>query len=343
VTTINQVKIPFKRLRTVFFPEADKKEAVIEALFDDVRVYYNPPSSAATQVSPSGATGMIPTYRWNAVSTATEYYLFVNDSTGNKIQKLYAAAEAGCANGTGTCTVTPTTVLSLGAGQWWVQTKNASGTGPWSSGMSFNVYPVPGASLISPSGEITDTTPTYTWNVVPEATFYQLMVNDCTGPKIQQSYKASDIGCASGGACSVTPTTEVFGSSQWWIRAYGSAGYGPWSSPLSFSTPSPLPAGQSYWTGSFTSNEGDSGALSALITRSGNDVSAQLTVVDPEFGPQTIYASGTVSGNGNTFSMSGITPDGPLILSGTVSCSVVTGTYTITGEDSGVFTLYKNW
>jgi hypothetical protein len=141
VTIINEVKIPFKRLRTIINVEADKKEATIGALFDDVRVYYSPLLSGPTQVSPSGTTGMTPTYRWNAVSRATEYYLFVNDSTGNKIQKWYTAAEAGCANCTGTCSVNPTTVLSLGTGKWWVRTKNTAGTGPWSSGMSFRVVP----------------------------------------------------------------------------------------------------------------------------------------------------------------------------------------------------------
>jgi len=37
-TSINQVKIPFKRVRTVVYPEASKKEATIETLFDDVMI-----------------------------------------------------------------------------------------------------------------------------------------------------------------------------------------------------------------------------------------------------------------------------------------------------------------
>ncbi len=36
VTSINQVKIPFKRLRTIIYPEATNKEASIEFRFDDV-------------------------------------------------------------------------------------------------------------------------------------------------------------------------------------------------------------------------------------------------------------------------------------------------------------------
>ncbi|KAG1654034.1 1,6-anhydro-N-acetylmuramyl-L-alanine amidase AmpD [Nymphon striatum] len=58
---------------------------------------------AATLVSPSGTiTDSTPTYTWNAVSGATYYYLYVNDSTGNVIETWYTAAAAGCSSGTGT-------------------------------------------------------------------------------------------------------------------------------------------------------------------------------------------------------------------------------------------------
>ena len=101
-------------------------------------------------------TDTTPTYTWNAVSNATWYYLYVNDSTGNKIQQWYTAAEVGCASGTGTCSVTPSTVLATGAGQWWIQTYNSAGYGPWSSsGMTFTVIsgtPPLAATLVSPSG-----------------------------------------------------------------------------------------------------------------------------------------------------------------------------------------------
>ena len=136
VTTINPPNVPWKAIGTRISDPAGK-EATIEALFDDVVTYYGRPS-AATLVSPSGAiTDTTPTYTWNAVSDATWYQLYVNDSTGNRIQKWYSADACGCASGTGTCTVTPTTFL-IGAGQWWIRAYNSAGYGPWSSSLSFS-------------------------------------------------------------------------------------------------------------------------------------------------------------------------------------------------------------
>jgi hypothetical protein len=197
--------------------------------------------AAATLVSPSGSiTDTTPTYTWNAVLGSSQYYLWVNDSTGNKIKQWYTAAEVGCPDYTGTCSATPAIQLAGGAATWWIQTRNPVGDGPWSSGMNFTVVPPPPATLVSPTGIISDSTPTYTWNAVLDSTWYQLWVNDSTGNKINQWYTAADAGCPDGvGTCSVTPTTEVVGASQWWVRTYSNAGYGPWSTPLSFTTPIP--------------------------------------------------------------------------------------------------------
>ncbi len=94
-----------------------------------------------TLTSPSGTTSdHTPTYTWEAVSGATWYYLWVNDSTGNKIKKWYTAAQAGCDSGA-ICSVTPATSLASGNGKWWVQTWNSHGYGPWSGSQSFTVSP----------------------------------------------------------------------------------------------------------------------------------------------------------------------------------------------------------
>jgi hypothetical protein len=74
------------------------------------------------------------------------------------------------------------------------------------------------AKLISPSGSISTTTPTYTWNSVPAATWYRLWVNDSVASqKIYKWYKAEDVGCTSGtGTCSVTPNTPLAtGACRW--------------------------------------------------------------------------------------------------------------------------------
>ncbi len=102
------------------------------------------PLGAATLISPAGViTSISPTYTWNAVATSTWYYLWVNDSSGVKVQIWYTAAQAGCASGTGICSVTPGVILASGTAVWWIQTWNDTVRyGPWSSGMAFTVTPV---------------------------------------------------------------------------------------------------------------------------------------------------------------------------------------------------------
>ena len=97
---------------------------------------------AATLVSPSGTiTDITPAYTWNAESNSTWYYLWVDDSTGNRITQWYTADQAGCAGGTGQCSVTPNIELAEGNGTWWIQTWNDSGYGPWSTGIDFVFEP----------------------------------------------------------------------------------------------------------------------------------------------------------------------------------------------------------
>jgi hypothetical protein len=191
-------------------------------------------------ISPSGAiTDSTPTYTWNAVSNSTWYYLWVNDSTGNRIKQWYTAAQVGCASGAGTCSVTPTTQLASGSGSWWIQTWNSAGTGLWSTRLNFSVStigPPAAASAISPTGFISDSTPPYTWNAVSNSTWYYLWVNDSSGNRIKYWYTAAEVGCASGtGICSVAPSTVlVNGSANWSIQTWNAYGYGPWNSGMSF-------------------------------------------------------------------------------------------------------------
>jgi trimeric autotransporter adhesin len=198
------------------------------------------PLGAATLVSPSGTiTSSTPAYTWNAVPGSATYYLYVNDSTGNKIGTWYSKDQAGCPGGTGTCTVSPGTGLAAGAAKWWVQTWNTNGYGPWSVGMAFTV-PTPGkVTLLSPSGTISTSTPEYTWNADPLSTWYYLYADDSTGNKISSWYSASQAGCSAGtGTCTVSPGTILApGSGKWWVQSYGSSGYGPWSDGMSFSVP----------------------------------------------------------------------------------------------------------
>jgi probable HAF family extracellular repeat protein len=203
----------------------------------------------AELLSPSGNISTnIPTYTWNAASNSTWYYLWVVNGSGNTSEEWFTASQAGCPGGSGTCSVTPD-LLVEGTAQWWVQTWNSVGYGPWSDGMTFTV-PTPTspgkATLVSPSGSISTSTPTYIWNPVSNSTWYLLWVDDGTNTRIDQWYEASQAGCSGGtGICSVTPeTTLAAGSGKWWIQTWNPIGSGPWSDAMTFSIPGPALPGK---------------------------------------------------------------------------------------------------
>ena len=104
--------------------------------------------------------------------------------------------------------------------------------------MSFTVsQPSTMATLVSPSGIISTSTPTYTWSAVPGMTWYYLWVDDTSkGGKVQQWIAATTAGCGSGtGTCNFTPATAIaLGAATWWIQVWSPAGYGPWSDGLGF-------------------------------------------------------------------------------------------------------------
>ena len=161
----------------------------------------------ATLISPSGSgIAATPIYTWNAVPGATWYELWVNDGTQyKKIDTWYTAAAVGCAGG-GTCYVSPSIPLAPGGATWWIQWWGPSGYGSWSQGMSFTVgSPSTMATLVSPNGTISTSTPTYTWQAVPGMTWYYLWVQDTTGAKVQVWMEAATAGCGSGTAPAATP------------------------------------------------------------------------------------------------------------------------------------------
>jgi hypothetical protein len=196
------------------------------------------PPAKTTLVSPTGSTSdTTPTYTWDEVSGATWYYLWVNGPSGNVIKQWYDASVI-CSEGT--CSVTPTTALVSGASySWWIQTWNSAGYGLWSDSMSFTPFLLGKATLVSPTGNIGTSTPTYTWDEVSGATWYYLWINDPSGNIFKQWYEGSAV-CSSG-SCSVVPAGLTLSASThtWWIQTWNSVGYGPWSDEMSFSPTPP--------------------------------------------------------------------------------------------------------
>ena len=121
------------------------------------------PPAKTTLVSPSGAIEeQTPTFVWNAVEDSTWYYLWVDDSFGEAVvQKWYKASDVVVNS---ICSTPSPVDLPEGTYKWWVKTYNDYGHGPWSSALNFTVSgsSVPAqATLISPTGEISDTTPQF--------------------------------------------------------------------------------------------------------------------------------------------------------------------------------------
>jgi hypothetical protein len=102
----------------------------------------------------------------------------------------------------------------------------------------------PKATLVSPTGVIAQTSPTYVWNVASDATRYELWVNPpgSSVPVIDQFYDAAAVCGAS--TCSVRPgVVLVSGEHKWWIQASNSAGVGPWSVASKFTVSPPVSKG----------------------------------------------------------------------------------------------------
>ena len=188
-----------------------------------------------TTYGPSGTTyDPTPTYSWGSVSGANYYRLAVKDTSGQWVY-LPEPLPSGTS-------YTHNTGLTRGqCYTWQVRAERAIGDyGPWTSPRSFCVPSLGTPTQYGPSGNIYDTTPTYSWGSVSGANFYRLAVKDTGG---QWVYLPEPL---------PTGTSYTHGAAlasgqcyTWQVRAEWEIGdYGPWTSPRSFcvldlGTPSP--------------------------------------------------------------------------------------------------------
>ncbi|HWQ19517.1 MAG TPA: clostripain-related cysteine peptidase [Methanotrichaceae archaeon] len=188
----------------------------------------------ATLISPKGTirTGTT-SFAWSSVTGSTSYRLWIDRPGVHVFDRWYQASEVASGS---ICSAMPAKKLDKGAYTWKVQTRSDEGEGPWSNMMQFAVNPPtpPGkAVLISPTGTISASTPTYTWRAVSGATKYQVLIEGPARLVIKQWYNASDV--TSGSICSVKPEKEMDkGSYTWRVQTRGDAGLGPWSSDMKF-------------------------------------------------------------------------------------------------------------
>jgi hypothetical protein len=166
-----------------------------------------------------------PTYTWDRTPVVTWNHLYVKGSYGVVLDQWYRSVDVCKGN---VCSVVSPTLLENTDYTWWVQTYNSAGYGPWKSA-TFKVQSVSAATTgLLPTGETTDTAPSYTWNKISTATKYHLYVSGPSGVALDQWYESSSV-C--GASCSVVSPTLVTGDYTWWVLTYNSsAGYGIWKS-----------------------------------------------------------------------------------------------------------------
>jgi hypothetical protein len=175
-------------------------------------------------------TDTTPTLSWNSVSGATYYKLALADVDGNKVYDLIDV----------TSTSKTTSTLSKNIEyRWAVKACNDSGCSSASSYRAFTVTdPIPSTpSLSSPSdnAELTDTTPTLSWNSVSGATYYKLALADVDGNKV---YDLIDVTSTSKTTSTLSKNIEY----RWAVKACNDSGCSSASSYRAFTVTDPIPS-----------------------------------------------------------------------------------------------------
>jgi hypothetical protein len=165
-------------------------------------------------IAPAGTIAdTTPTYKWSKVAGATHYqYQLLKGTTSIYIKTISAAA---CGT-TAYCLHTPTTVLSNSTYTWKVRTKVAGVWQAFSTTKTFAFATIP--TPMTPTGATTDTTPTYGWSKVVDATHYQVQLLKGTTSIYIKMIAATACGVSTN--CIYTPTTVLTaGTYTWKVRA----------------------------------------------------------------------------------------------------------------------------
>jgi len=188
---------------------------------------------AGAIMSPSGGEAIEdrrPQFSWPAVSGATWYQLWINRN-GQTHDTPWVQ---------GGTTWTPPNDLLSGHYRWWVRSWGPEiEMGTWSSPASFSLpSSLPGAiALIGPEGAQSGHDLTYRWQQDANATWYRLWV----GRQGVGTWHDRWYNLTGDGEAAVELANHPGGTFTWWLLPWGPDGFGPWSGPGAFTTPSQAP------------------------------------------------------------------------------------------------------
>lgn len=193
------------------------------------------PPGAPVLLAPTGnVIDTQPEFSWTVVTDATWYFFWLSRADGTRILSRWFEQANICSETN--CSFTINQTLGAGIYRWWVQAWSPEGGyGPWSEEAHFRLPPPP-PTLIAPLGEINETMPTYSWQVVEGATWYYLWISTMDGEHILDMWFSQTAVCSAGG-CSVTPGITLSENTyRWWVRAWSPQdSFGEWSDEGNFS------------------------------------------------------------------------------------------------------------
>jgi thermitase len=189
--------------------------------------------------NPGTVTNPNPNLTWtrdaDPATGATMYHVYLSSSTAAIKNAWYHVSQICDPT---TC-VLPLNDVTLANGNYslYIQGYNPAGVGPWSSLVTFAVnVPAPDApTLVAPTGGVILLTnrPTFTWNSVPNATFYHIELINSVGTITLNQWIATPTICTA--TCVFTPTTVVpYGIYTWHVQGYSQGGIGSFSTNGSF-------------------------------------------------------------------------------------------------------------
>jgi photosystem II stability/assembly factor-like uncharacterized protein len=294
--------------------------------------------------APTGITlDPTPTYTWTALPGAAYYCLWAADSDpAGTSETWYTAAQAGCASGTGTCRITPTTPLAPGAVHWAVQAWNSGGYGPWSDVKGFQVHRLPAVPTARAQRQADGTTPIPLGGTATSTTVvFRATVSDPdAGQKVRLQVEVKPVGTAFTGSVSCysvlvnsgTPATckvtgLALGRYHWRVRAKDSLNaVSAWASYATnaesaadfiVSTAPGLPTGRGQYQANGTT------PITLGGTATSTTVVFRATVSDPDAG-QKVRLQVEVKPVGTAFT-GAVSRSSVLVSSGTAATCAVTG------------------